>query len=86
MRQKNLFCANGANSTSTIDFVKHLREKFCGQRIVFIGDGVAYHKAREIRVYLAWVNRDKEEQEWERTGILFVLNCPQQNFIELSKM
>jgi hypothetical protein len=42
-----------ANNTSTIDFVKYLREKFCGQRMVFIEDGATYHKAREIKAYLA---------------------------------
>ena len=44
---------NAANSASTIDFVKYLREKFCGQRMVLIWDGAAYHKAREIKAYLA---------------------------------
>jgi len=43
----------GANSASTIDFVKYLREKFCGPRMVLIWDGAAYQKAREIKAYLA---------------------------------
>jgi transposase len=43
----------GASSASTIDFVKYLRERFCGQRMVLIWDGAAYYKAREIKAYLA---------------------------------
>jgi hypothetical protein len=43
----------GANSASTVDFVQYLREKLCGQRMVFIGEGAAYHKAREVKAYLA---------------------------------
>jgi hypothetical protein len=53
IRQKNLLFGNGANSASTIDSVKYLRGKFCGQRMVFIGDGATYHKAREINEHLA---------------------------------
>jgi transposase len=82
MRQKNLFCGNGANSASTIDFVKYLREKFCGQRMVLIWDGAAHHKAREIKAYLTLVNQGKEEKEWELTCMLFAPNCPQQNPVE----
>jgi hypothetical protein len=54
IRQRNILREYaGVHSASTIDCVKYLREKFCGQRMVFIGDGVAYHKAREVKEYLA---------------------------------
>jgi len=69
-----------ANGASTIDsvaiFIKHLRSKFHGKRIVFIWDGVTHHKLREIKEFLAAVNPGKAANEWELTCMLLAPNCP----------
>ena len=71
-----------ANGTSTIEFMKYLRSKFCGKRIMLIWDRATYHKSREIKKFLDSVNQGKEENEWELTCILLAPNCPEQNPVE----
>jgi len=73
---------DGANGASTIAFMKYLRSKFRGKRIVLIWDEATYHKSREIKEFLASVNQGKAENEWELTCILLAPNCPEQNPVE----
>jgi len=73
---------DGANGASTIAFMKYLRSKFRGKRIVLIWDGATYHKSREIKEFLTSVNQGKTENEWELTCILLAPNCPEQNPVE----
>jgi len=45
---------------STVNFIKHLQNKYKKRRIILILDGDSYPKYGEFRDFLASVNSDKE--------------------------
>jgi DDE superfamily endonuclease len=44
------------NGASTVEFVKHLRDKYSQSKIILIWDGASYHRFGEFRDYLAIIN------------------------------
>lgn len=70
------------NTENTIKFVKYLREKNRGAKLVIIWDGATYHYSQEFREYLEKINHDKLEREWLIRCIKLAPNAPEQNPIE----
>jgi len=70
------------NSSSTKHFIEYLQNQYPGQRIVLIWDGASYHRASEIKEFLASVNADHEPEKWPITCIRFAPNAPEQNPVE----
>jgi transposase len=70
------------NSSSTIEFIKHLQSQRPEQRIALIWDGAKYHKSDELKDFLATVNDGCEPGHWSITCILFAPNAPEQNPVE----
>ena len=67
---------------NTYEFVKHLREKYIGKKIILIWDGASYHRFGEFRDYLEKLNHGISPEKWLVTCVLFAPNAPQQNPIE----
>jgi transposase len=70
------------NGASTVEFVKHLQDKYGQRKIVLIWDGASYHRFGEFRDYLATINDGISPEDWPVTCILFAPNAPKQNPIE----
>ncbi len=70
------------NSQSTIAFLQYLRSQFPQRRIALIWDGASYHRSEEVRTYLASVNQQLDELDWQITCIRFAPNAPEQNPVE----
>lgn len=68
-----------ANSSSTIDFIKHLQAKSQDAKIVLVWDGASYHRSQEFRDFLAKVNID---QQWNVHCLRFAPYAPSENPIE----
>ncbi|PSB24710.1 transposase, partial [Chlorogloea sp. CCALA 695] len=66
------------DSQSTIAFLQYLRSQ-CPHRIALIWDGATYHRSGEVRTYLASVNQQLNELDWQITCIRFAPNAPAQN-------
>lgn len=71
-----------ANSENTIDFLKYLQSLFPEQRIAVFWDGASYHRSEELKAYLATVNQDRREDDWQITCTRFAPNAPEQNPVE----
>ncbi|MEH2252005.1 IS630 family transposase [Nostoc sp.] len=70
------------NSSSTVDFIKHLQNQRPRQRIVLIWDGASYHRSDEVKKFLADVNDRHAADQWPITCIRFAPNAPEQNPVE----
>ena len=70
------------NSSTTIEFIKHLQSQRPDQRIALIWDGAKYHKSDELKEFLASVNDGCEPDHWSINCILFAPNAPEQNPVE----
>ena len=73
---------DSGNGLNTVEFIKYLRIKYAGSRIVLIWDGASYHRFSETRDYLESINSGLPEDEWPVTCILFAPNAPEQNPVE----
>jgi putative transposase len=73
---------SAGNGTSTVEFVKHLQDKYGQKKIILIWDGASYHRFGEFRDYLATINHGIPSENWPVTCVLFAPNAPKQNPIE----
>lgn len=69
-------------STHTVAFLKYLLQQHPGKRIAIFWDGATYHRSAEVKAYLAEVNKDLPEEDWQITCVLFTPHAPEQNPIE----
>ena len=70
------------NGASTVEFIKHLQNKYAQSKIILIWDGASYHRFGEFRDFLAEMNHEIPASDWPITCILFAPNAPQQNPVE----
>lgn len=68
-----------ANSSSTIDFVKHLQTQSQGTKIVLIWDGASYHRSQEFRDFLDQIN---SVEQWNVHCLRLAPYAPSENPIE----
>ena len=68
-----------ANSSSTIEFVRHIQAQNRGVKLVLIWDGASYHRSQEFRDFLAEVNYG---DDWQIHCLRFAPYAPQENPIE----
>ncbi|AFY69204.1 transposase [Thalassoporum mexicanum PCC 7367] len=83
-----LDCLNGdlilqsyqsANSSSTIEFVKHLHDISAGAKILLVWDGASYHRSQAFRDFLTQINQG---QDWQIHCLRFAPYAPAENPIE----
>ena len=70
------------NSENTVLFLKYLRARNPGTRILIFWDGASYHRFSEMPEYLGEVNEGLEKTEWWITYELFAPYAPEQNPVE----
>lgn len=70
------------NTTNTLAYLKFLQAQFPQQRLLLLWDGASYHRAHEIRDFLAQTNDTLPEAQWPIHCIQFAPNDPTQNPIE----
>jgi transposase len=70
------------NSENTVKFLDDLQQQYPGQRLVIIWDGASYHRFGQTPEYLAQINQDLPEDEWQITCLLFAPHAPEQNPVE----
>jgi len=70
------------DTQSTLEYLRFLQEQLPGKRLVILWDGASYHRAKEIRSFLAEVNEGLDPDEWRIHCIQFAPNDPRQNPIE----
>lgn len=70
------------NSQATICFIETLRAQHPEARIALIWDGASYHRSQALKDYLATLNQDLEESQWQVTCKRFAPNDPRQNPVE----
>ena len=73
---------SAGNSEETIRFLKSLRRRFQGRRIILLWDGASYHQSKEVKAYLASINGNLPENERKIELIRFAPNAPEQNPME----
>ncbi len=81
---KNLLCRSTVLATGRTQSLsgEHLQNLRPGRRIVLIWDGASYHKAEEMKEFLAAINAGKDAMQWQVRCILFAPNAPEQNPVE----
>jgi transposase len=70
------------NGAYTVAFIKQLRQKYPGKRLILLWDGATYHRQGEMIEYLQQLNAGREPEAWLITCVLFAPNAPEQNPIE----
>ncbi|MFN0202707.1 MAG: transposase [Bacteroidia bacterium] len=71
------------NGQCTVAFLKELPKWYPNAKQFWIlWDNASYHRSKEVKDYLAIVNKDLPENEWFITCIGFATNAPEQNPIE----
>ena len=70
------------NTANTLTYLKFLQRQFEGQRLLLLWDGASYHRAHEIREFLAVANAGLPEAQWPIHCVQFAPNDPSQNPIE----
>lgn len=73
---------SAGNTANTLAYLKFLKAQFPQQRLLLLWDGASYHRAHEIRDFLAEVNDQLAEEQWPIHCIQFAPNDPTQNPIE----
>lgn len=68
-----------ANSTSTVEFVKHLQVRCAGAKIVLVWDGASYNCSQEFRDFLCQVSQD---EDWQVHCLRFSPYAPAEKPIE----
>ena len=68
-----------ANSSSTIEFIKHLQAQNLGVKLVLLWDEASYHRSQEFRDFLAQVNQG---EDWQVHCLRFAPYAPEENPIE----
>jgi len=76
------FPAEAGNGEETVGFLKHLRQRFQGRRIVLAWDGASYHRSDLVKSYLTGLNDDRSEEQRLIHCIKFAPNAPEQNPME----
>lgn len=61
---------SAGNGQNTVAFIEHLQNLRPGRRIVLIWDGASYHKAEEMKEFLAAINAGKDAMQWQVRCIL----------------
>ncbi|EDX83844.1 hypothetical protein S7335_4533 [Synechococcus sp. PCC 7335] len=83
LSKRVLFGAYGAgNTANTIAYLRYLQVQFPQQRLLLLWDGASYHRAHEIRDFLARTNDGLPASQWPIHCIQFAPNDPTQNPIE----
>ncbi len=70
------------NTANTLAYLRFLQRQFPQQRLLLLWDGASYHRAREIREFLAQINAGLPQDQWRIHCIQFAPNDPTQNPIE----
>lgn len=70
------------NSEYTVEFLAYLQQQYPDKRLVIIWDGASYHKFGQTPDYLAKLNQDLTEDNWQITCLLFAPHAPEQNPVE----
>ena len=73
---------DAGNTTNTLAYLKFLQAQFPQQLLLLLWDCASYHRAHEIRDFLAEVNDGLAEAQWSIHCIQFAPNDPTQNPIE----
>ena len=71
-----------ADSSSTVSFLKYLRNKRKGKKLLIIWDMASYHRYAEMKKYSEETNKGLDENEWKITCIFFESDAPEQNPVE----
>lgn len=58
-----------ADSVSIVSFLKYLRNKRKGLKLLMIWDMASYHRYSEMKKYLEEINKGLEEKDWKITCI-----------------
>lgn len=73
---------DAGNSENTVSYLRYLQQQSPNQRLLVLWDGASYHRSEVVRQFLAQLNEEKPEQEWQIHCVCFAPHCPQQNPIE----
>ncbi|MGB3292088.1 MAG: IS630 family transposase [Phormidesmis sp.] len=73
---------DAGNKLNTVSYLRYLQRQFPQQRLIVLWDGASYHRAHEVRDFLAQVNAGLEENQWRIHCVRFAPNDPTQNPIE----
>lgn len=74
---------SAGNEDNTIAFVEYLQTCYVAStRLILIWDGASYHRSGKVQQFLAQVNADLPQDEWQITCIRLAPNAPQQNPVE----
>lgn len=73
---------DAGNSENTVHYLRYLQQQSPNQRLLVLWDGASYHRSEVVRQFLAQLNEEKPEQEWQIHCVCFAPHCPQQNPIE----
>jgi putative transposase len=78
-----LWEATAGNKENTVGFLKYLRQRFQGRRMVIIWDGASYHTAHLVQDYVGTVNGPACPEPQRRIQLIrFAPHAPAQNPIE----
>lgn len=81
-RELLLKAYDAGNSDSTIDYLQYLLTQSPDQRLLIFWDGATYHRSKQVRAFLDFVNQDLPKDQWKIHCVRFAPNCPEQNPIE----
>lgn len=74
--------AEAGNGDQTVTFLKSLRRRFQGRRLVLLWDGASYHRSDLVKTYLRTLNGARPEAERLIQCIRLAPNAPEQNPME----
>ena len=71
--------AEAGNGEQAVTFLKSLRRRFQGRRLVVLWDGASYHRSDGVNAYLRTFNGERPEEDRRIQGLQFAPNAPEQN-------
>lgn len=70
------------NGENTVKFVREIKAKHPGAKILLLWDGASYHRGEEMKQFLAQENEEKEPKNWSIICCLFAPYAPAENPVE----
>jgi len=74
--------AEAGNGEQTVTFLKSLRRRFQGRRLVVRWDGASYHRSDGVNAYLRTLNGERPEEDRLIQWLPFAPNAPAQHPME----
>ena len=70
------------NGEHTVEYLRWLQSLYPGTRSILLWDGASYHRDVNVKTFLAEINGERDEKDWQLLCLSFAPNAPDQNPVE----